>query len=138
MRAGREFFSALHVVARNPSEVVAEDGLAFEQIEAVSGETSTVGEDDAFGSAFRDDDFRLDAPRFVLGIRCGAFGDADETGEVGEGIASGGEAGAVRHVEALDLAVINRQDIVFLGFLPEEFLEFFELRGFFRGEVVSL
>ena len=57
-------------------------------------------------------------------------------GVVGEHGAAAGEAGAVGRVEALDLAVVERQHVVLRGFDPEQLLQLAQLLRFVRRQVV--
>ena len=61
------------------------------------------------------------------GINRQRLAPAEQVGPAGDG-----------GVEPLDAAVIDREDVVAHGFLVEDGLEFLELRGVLRGEVVGL
>ena len=94
-------------------------------------------EQHAFRTVLGDDHIGFDLPGLVLRVwRC-ALGYAHHAGVVGELFSPAGQARPNVHIEAVNPAVLDRQHIVFRGFLPEEVLQFLELGWILGGKVVG-
>src|SRR5271166_5039244 len=134
---GSQSFLALNRGPFNTHQVVVEDGLAFEQVKPKAAEPATLRQQHAFCAACWDLHIGRNAVGLVLEIRCTSLRNTDHAGKVGEFGAASSQAGAKADVESFDLAVVDRQHVIFASFGEEEVLKLAKLLGLLRGEVIG-
>ena len=124
MRAGRNRRVAVDLEALQPEQVVAVGRLALVQVERPTRERAALGDDDAVGSAVGHDDLGRDRVRLVLEVDHRVLGEATHAAVEDLRLALH-ELGPARDVgvEALDPAVVERQDVVLDRFDQEQPLQ---------------
>lgn len=140
MLAGGElvFRDDAKLVLRLVRERVVKLRFTIDEEQGIAAEAPPLRDEDSFGTALGDVDFRRDGPGFVFRVRRAAFGNADGARKVGERAAPAGEARAKAHIGAFGKRGIKRIDVEFLRFAVERRLQFLQFRGILRREVFRL
>ena len=120
---------------RQIEQVVVEDRLALEQVEAVAAEAAAQSHDHSFRPAFGDRHLGGDGVVLVQNAGSIADGNAGILTRVGENRFPGDRARS-RRQEAREARVIQGEDLVFRRLRQEQRLHFLQLVGHLRGEVV--
>ena len=118
-------------------EIIGEDRLALEQIEPVTAETATVGDDHPFPTTGRNLDIRRDRVGLGEDVRRVAIGRAGQFARIGE-LGSPSDVARLGGENAREVAIVQGEDLVFRRFHDEEFLHLPQLVGHRGCEIVGL